>query len=80
MPQTNELLYIRQRMHELATAVQAIKTDTAVIKTKLQVIEESLEDYVTIDRFSPVQKIAYGIIAVFGGGIGAYLLTLLPSR
>lgn len=43
------------------------------------IAREIRDGYVTKDRFGPVEKVAYGLIAIIAAGVGLWLLEMLRA-
>ena len=50
--------------------IKATNSDIALIQKDIAEIRQCLKDeYVTLDKFTPVQKLVYGVVGVVGGAI-----------
>lgn len=76
--QANLLEKIWEALKVLTVKVNRIETSTAVMNSEMNEVKNDIKDiktgFVTVERFSPVEKISYFIAGTIGGGI---ILTLL---
>jgi hypothetical protein len=68
----------------LNTKIDGIKEDIRSLNDRLDKFEKRVENldskFVSIDRFRPVEMIAYAIISLFGGGLVMAILALVIKR
>lgn len=68
----------------LNSKIDGLKDDIRSVNDRLDKFEKRLENldskFVSIDRFRPVEMIAYAIISLFGGGLVMAILALIVKK
>jgi hypothetical protein len=72
-----EVLRLRERIHEIANDVSAVKLAVGAQTVKLGHVETLLTTLVTRDQFYPVKAITYGLAGIILLGVGGALMKLV---
>lgn len=68
-------------MQEEYKAMATLAVDVKYIKEKVDRIENRLDkDYVTIDQFTPVKNIVYGMVGLILTSVMVALITLVINK
>lgn len=81
MPNTTitkiKVAVLEEQMKEIKEIQDQILTKIEIIDGKIDCLDEK---FVTLSRFSPIEKIVYGICSVIGLTILGYALTVIFSH
>ena len=73
----NACLLLNNKIDNLSKDIKSLEDRIEKFEKKFDNLENK---YVSIDRFRPVEMIAYAIISLFGGGLALAIIALVLKK